>query len=610
MIQQDDVMKITLVKLIFNLLLICYAIVGIEIPQSQASTYPSSDLDKSQLCGGWPRIKKIKMPMGFCLGLVDDGLTRLVSHNPNLKETTLLLPRSLVQIDENHFLVIDQGSKDSSIKGGQYFLLTLGNGETERTLLASSSYNPSKIPSEAFYRTSHIAKWQNRYYVGTTRAIYSFNLVENKLDDFRIEISNTQISNDAKELSSELHPLKTFIFDNQGNLIVNIGSPSNNCRTTVSKSAQEDCLERNSRAQLRLYHRTAEGSYNSNYEVIAYGLRNSMAMAFHPEHPNWLFQGENSRDAIHKALPSPNVFGDGKGLPQEELNLIDLKKYFASQSPFDFGWPYCYGDNQSSPEYPKVKCSNRQAPHILLPAHSAPLGMLYHSGKNWPSIYKNALLMSWHGYEYTGHRIVFLQEKANGLPQPDIYNLVWGWGIESDMLLGSPVQLFEADDGSVYITDDNNHSILRLYFEPQYLNQEFDAQTRPTVKVEEDYKEIVQFYKQNKFEELKAKKQLQKRLAQTKPPLFSKIQANLIDKHCAECHKIKDDSMMLAYNDIFNADFLKRKKLVVPYKTSESPFFTYLQNGVMPPSGMPDAERAALNKLVEEWINSGAPTPE
>jgi hypothetical protein len=336
-------------------------------------------------------------------------------------------------------------------------------------------------------------------------------------------------------------------------------------------------------------------------------LRNSLALAIHPDHSNWLFQGENSRDAIHKTLPAPNLFGDGKTQPPEELNMIDLERYFARLIPFDFGWPYCYSNNLNSPEYPLVGCHQRKSPQLLLPAHAAPLGMIFHSGKNWPAYFKNALLMSWHGYEYTGHRIVAMAEQNNGLPSQTIHNLVWNWGTEGDILLGAPVQLLETHDGSVLITEDNNHAIWRLYFDPRIAAGEDGERALPTVTVEDDYRRISHYYKQNKYEELRAKKELNKRLQQTHPPLFSKIQNQLIDKHCAECHKIKDDSLMLSFNDVANAVYLKEKKLVIPYDVKASPLYTFIESGAMPPSGMPSEERSRLLHLIEQWISSGAP---
>ncbi len=601
--------KMKLIQLLSFKLMVLAAFVVIT-QKSSATTYGGISLDYSQLCDGLPRLKDIKTPTGFCMGLVDNGAPQTVHHNPKLLETAMIFPRSLVQANNTEFLLVDQGSKDSVIAAGQFFSIGFSAGKTTRTLLANKAYNPFGFPKEAFYRPAHISRYDELFYFGTTRAIFSFRYHDGVVTDIQKVISNIQISEDQSVLKNELHALKNFIFDNEGNLIVNIGSATNNCRTQITLSKTGDCTERDTRAQLRFYRRNSDGSYNPRYEIIAVGLRNSLTMAFHPNHPNWLFQGENSRDAIHKVTGANNKFGDGKTLPHEELNLIDLKRFFSTGTPFDFGWPYCYSNNLPSPEYPNVSCSQSHAPHILLPAHAAPLGMIFHSGTNWPPYYKNALLMSWHGYEYTGHRIVVMQEKDNGLPSPVINNLVWNWGIEGNMALGTPVQLYEAGDGSVFITEDNNQAIWRLYFDPQYLKVNFDNDTRPSLTVDQNYKEIASFYKQNKYEELRAKKSLQRRLQSPKPPLFSQIQDKLIDKHCAECHKLKDNSLMLSYNDLANAMLLKDKKLAIPYDVKASPFYTYLESQAMPPSGMDSGERAKLLKLVEQWILQGAPDPE
>ena len=578
------------------------------VSKSMASGYSTDDLDKTNLCDSLPRLQKVKLPLGFCLGLVDSGVTQFSINNTTVGETTIFSPRSIVEVQQNQFILVDQGSKDNMAFAGQIFLIEKKNNQFQRTLLANSKFNPGKFPEEAFIRPSHIAKFKDRIFFSTSRAIFSFQFKNGLISDIKKVISNIQISTDPLVLKAELHPLKNFIFDQNGNLIVNVGSPSNNCTTKIFKNKNEKCQERETRSQLRLYHRLLDDTYNPNFDLIAKGLRNSMALAIHPEQPNWLFQGENSRDAIHKVTANPNLFGDGKTLPHDELNLIDLTKFSETQIPFDFGWPFCYSDNQSSPEYPNVNCTKFNAPFILLPAHAAPLGMIFHTGTNWPQYYKNALLMSLHGYDYSGHRIILSEQKQSGLPSNQIYNFVWNWGIEGNLTLGSPVELFETHDGSVMVTEDNNHTIWRLYFDPKYLNN--IAETTPNVSLKVDLERVKPFYKQNKYEELKAQKILNKRLALANPPLFSKIQNLLIDKHCAECHKIKDDSQMLSYNDTVNSDFLVRAKLVIPFQPKNSPFYNLLESEAMPPSGMPAGERARLLKLVEDWINLGAPKPD
>jgi glucose/arabinose dehydrogenase len=61
----------------------------------------------------------------------------------------------------------------------------------------------------------------------------------------------------------------------------------------------------------------------------------------------------------------------------------------------------------SSPEYKDFSCKSKSAPTILLPAHAAPLGMVYLTSKDSLGPLKNGLLIAYHGYRKTGHRIVW-----------------------------------------------------------------------------------------------------------------------------------------------------------------------------------------------------------
>ena len=144
----------------------------------------------------------------------------------------------------------------------------------------------------------------------------------------------------------------------------------------------------------------------TSWRTHARGLRNSMALAFHPA-TGELWQAENARDAIQAAMPQ---LKSDENLPHEELNLIKADQHY--------GWPYCYDDNVASPEYPKTACAAQYAaPQRLLPGHAAPLGMTFYTASRFPELYKNSLIIGYHGYRSNGHRLVALLALA--LPVAD-----------------------------------------------------------------------------------------------------------------------------------------------------------------------------------------------
>ena len=151
----------------------------------------------------------------------------------------------------------------------------------------------------------------------------------------------------------------------------------------------------------------------SGWDVYARGLRNSLAFA-----ADWssgvILQGENSRDAINEKMPG---MADDEDAPHDELNLL-------SPPGAHYGWPYCYDDGKSSPEFPKTHCATFRSPYLLLPAHAAPLSMTYYRPVAMGPRY---LVMAYHGYRARGHRVVAYEVGDSGLPEGGPIDLIAGW---------------------------------------------------------------------------------------------------------------------------------------------------------------------------------------
>jgi glucose/arabinose dehydrogenase len=238
---------------------------------------------------------------------------------------------------------------------------------------------------------------------------------------------------------THLHPLNQLLFLADGSLLVNFGSDSNNCAVDSKRGTCRAVTGSDAVGVVRRYRFDKPGGKVVSWSVMASGLRNSMAMAQHPS--GTILQVENSRDAIDEADPKLS----DELLPHDELNeLVNGKQY---------GWPYCYDNQVNSPEFRKYACKSTSRPLVLLPAHSAPLGMTYWKGR---------LIVSYHGYRDTGHRLVSFPIDGSGRPSGPSTEILGEWAETDDLAPGGPVGVIGAQDGSLLVTDDRNGTLLRV----------------------------------------------------------------------------------------------------------------------------------------------------
>ena len=100
---------------------------------------------------------------------------------------------------------------------------------------------------------------------------------------------------------------------------------------------------------------------------------------------------------------------------------------------------------------------------VDLQAHSAPLGLAFYFGDSFPEKYWGSLFVAYHGSwnrrEPTGYKIVNID--MNDLSVEDFAT---GW-LQGNTVLGRPVDVVVADDGSLFVSDDNAGKIYRIYYE-------------------------------------------------------------------------------------------------------------------------------------------------
>lgn len=412
----------------------------------------------AQQCDGYPQL-----PLGTAENLCV-GLLAQKSAAVGFK-----MPRTAVELPDGKLLVVDMGGWVEN-KGKLWLVDYRAKNVTAVAVLSNLNF-PHKI----------LRGGDGKYYLGEAQRIIRFDINKGAVVQQETVIDSLPYHDDY------LHPLKNFVFDNNNNVIVNIGSTSDRCEKTVSIA---DCA-RGVEAGLRQYNfDKTTNTWSKNFTLIASGLRNSMALAV--DTSGTVLQAENSIDF------------SGAEEPYEEINIIESAGFY--------GWPLCYDRNVSIDET-KSACSekNYREPWSLMPPHVAPLDMLYYHHTKLPML-NNKLLMTWHGYKVVGHRLVAFDVDEQGRPirgNNATYNsdplkagddfklksfsakggvglvaqhheIISRWNeIAGVRPKGGPSGMSVMNDGSLLIVDDKNAAILRVSTGTAYK----DIQPKTEIKI-------------------------------------------------------------------------------------------------------------------------------
>lgn len=300
-------------------------------------------------------------------------------------------------------------------------------------------------------------------YVGADTIIVRYKLNEGQLiPDLNYEVI-------AKGFIPQTqHETKSIAFDDKGNLFVTVGAPSNACQEPDRQpgvKGVDPCplLERYGgiwrfKAEVKNQDQMKDG-----YRY-ATGIRNAVAIDWNTNE-NQLYALQHGRDQLYQFWPAFYNEDDGVNLPAEEFFMVN--------DGSDFGWPYCYYDqNQSkkllNPEYggngkEEGRCKDKDQPIMAFPAHIAPNDLIFHSGKSFPERYKNGAFVAFHGswnrapQKQEGYLVAFVPFSGN---KPS-----GQWEVFADKFAGEkiikspsdaehrPCGLAEGPDGALYIID-------------------------------------------------------------------------------------------------------------------------------------------------------------
>ena len=195
------------------------------------------------------------------------------------------------------------------------------------------------------------------------------------------------------------HSTRSILFLN-GKMYVSAGSSCNAC---IEKDPR--------RASVMEFNPDGSGM-----KIFAKGLRNAVGLAVNPK-TDTVWVTVNGRDWLGDDLPPETIYDLGN-------------------DGGDGGWPYCYGDRVPDSNFAKEsggedRCKNVLEPKVQMQAHSAPLGLAFYAGTQFPAEYRNNIFVAFHGSWNrsipTGYKVVRVKLGDKGQPVGGAEDFITGW---------------------------------------------------------------------------------------------------------------------------------------------------------------------------------------
>ncbi len=284
--------------------------------------------------------------------------------------------------------------------------------------------------ASGFHRPHGLAFHDGALYVGDIDAVWKLDYRDGALSaGARTRVTKQDFG------GGDYHWTRDIAFSPSGDLYLAIGSGGN----------VED-TEPATRATVQ--HVNADGTL----APYATGLRNPVGIAFYPG-TSTLWVTVNERD------------GYGTQMVPDYLTHLEKGGFY--------GWPYAYIGPHPDPVYGAKRpdlVAKTKTPDLLFQSHSAPLGLVFYEGGQFPAEYKGdafvALHGSWNADPPTGYKVVRVHF-ANGKPAggyDDFVTGFWVSGTRPAQVWGRPAGLLVAKDGSLLIADDAGKTVWRVSY--------------------------------------------------------------------------------------------------------------------------------------------------
>jgi glucose/arabinose dehydrogenase len=190
----------------------------------------------------------------------------------------------------------------------------------------------------------------------------------------------------------------------------------------------------------------------SGRRVLVAGTRNPVSLAFNPVDGS-LWTSVNERDLL------------GDNLPADYVTHLQPGRFY--------GWPYFYNGNHRDPRVEgnaPVPGDQVVVADVLIQPHSAPLGIAFYTGNQFPADYRNDLFVALHGSWNrglrTGYKLIRVKLQ-DGKASGQYEDFMTGFVNADANVWGRPVGVVVAPDGSLLMSDDGTGIIWQISYTGQ-----------------------------------------------------------------------------------------------------------------------------------------------